>query len=253
MKPSIYEPLIHLEQPTLYLPTTGTDITGGGLGPAWVGDGVAVVSHPAPSAGFTTQFPRRRFTSVAGTNEELGAHSPLLSAWRGNAAKLGGFYFSCRFMVNAIPDTAVRLFVGLSAGAAVCKTAFASAPANTIGLWCDSTDAGSLSILTVDSTPTRFSTPLGTAQTLTAGKLYEFVMICNPGGQSTIVTNLIDVGLGTLLSTQNPGSNLPLNTAFMAPQVGLSNAAHNAGGDCSLDVIHCYLRPNLRLTPLGTA
>jgi|KBSSwiStaDraftv2_1062776.scaffolds.fasta_scaffold103010_2 hypothetical protein len=256
MKPSVYEPCLYLEQPVLYLPTTGTDIGGRGFGPAWVGDGVAAVSHPTPTAGFTTQFPRRRFTSAAGPqDQELGAHSPAVVAWRGNAIKLGGFYFSARFMVNAIPNTSIRLFVGLSAGAAVCKTAFASTPANTVGLWCDSTDAGNLTILTADATPTPHTTTLQTAQTLTAGTLYEFVMIANPspsGTPGTIVTNLINVGTDALLTSQNVSVNAPASTAFMAPQIGLSNRGNTAGGDCSLDVISVYLRPNLRLTPLGT-
>jgi len=168
---------------------------------------------------------------------------------------LGGFYFSARFMVNAIPNTSIRLFVGLSAGAAVCKTAFASTPANTVGLWCDSTDAGNLTILTADATPTPHTTTLQTAQTLTAGTLYEFVMIANPspsGTPGTIVTNLINVGTDALLTSQNVSVNAPASTAFMAPQIGLSNRGNTAGGDCSLDVISVYLRPNLRLTPLGT-
>jgi hypothetical protein len=254
MNPSIYEPALHREPRTLYLPTTGTDIGGRGLGPAWVGDGIAVVSHPALAAGFTTQFPRRRFTSAGGTsNQELGAHSPELSAWRGNAVKLGGFYFSCRFMVNAIPDTVIRFFCGLAKG--VSPALNNTLPANTVGLWCDTADAGALSIGNADSGGVNEKFALSSGVTLTAGVLYDFVMIANPSPSNspgTIVTNLYNVGTDTLLCTQNPGNRLPASTEFLAPHVALSNANHTAGGDCSLDVIHCYLRPNLRLTPLGS-
>jgi hypothetical protein len=250
-KPSIDEPALAWEQPTVYLPTSGTDITGGSLARTWDGDGFAVVSHPALGNTFATQFPRRRFTSGGGAHadQELGAHCPQATAWRGNAASRGGFFFSSRFMVNAMPATDIRFFCGLSAGAAVCISN--TPPANSLGLWCDTTDAGNLTILNVDSGGTAEKLALSSAQTLTVGTLYEFVIHCNPN-QGGAATQLFNVGTGALLATQNPGAHMPLNTAFLAPQIGLSNAAHTAGGDYSLDVICVYLRPNLKLTPLGT-
>jgi hypothetical protein len=269
MNPNIYEPTLFREQPILYLPASGTIITGRGLGPDWAGDGVGVVSHPALGAGFTTQFPRTRITSAAGPqNQELGAHLPNASdarAWRGNAASRGGFYFASRFMVNAIPNNSIRLFCGLSvATAGVCKQIFSAIPNNTVGLWCDTGDSASLTIVVVDNAGGRTNVPMalvnGTPQTLTltAGVLYEFVMLANPN-QNTIVTYISDISAGTLLRTQNvnastpPNTGIPLNTAFMAPQVGLSNGtANTAGGDCSLDLISAYLRPNLKLTPTGS-
>ena len=262
-KPSIYEPVQYREGVILYLPASGTVITGRGLGPDWAFDGIGTVSHPAPGATFATQFPRTRVTSVAGTqNQELGAHLPNASdarAWRGNAASRGGFYFACRFMVNAIPATTIRFFCGLSAATSgVCKAAVSgSGPPNTVGLWCDTGDSANLTILNVDNAGAFQKMPLQSSQTLTAGVVYEFVMICNPatagGPQGTIVTNLINVSTGALLCTQNPGTNLPASTAFMAPQIGLSNGTANlAGGDTSLDWMSVYLRPNLLLTPTGS-
>jgi hypothetical protein len=257
MKPSVYEPVLYHEAPALYLPNW-TDATGKGIGPAWTRDGAkGTVSHPALAAGFTTEFPRTRITSTANSDNELGVRLPVAMCYRGSVAPRGGFYFSARFMVNAIPDTAVRMFAGLSAqtGAGVCVSN--TIPANTVGLWCGSGDAGNLTVVTADSTGGAVggghatATALSAAQTLTAGKLYEFVMIANPA-QNQIATQLIDVGIDTLLATQNVSLTMPANTTFVGPQVALSNAAHAAGGDTSLDVISCYLRPNLRLVPLGT-
>jgi len=254
MKPSIFEPALKGEQVILYLPDTGTSATGRGLGPAWA-SGLAAISHPVPTAGFTTEWRRTRFTSIALTaNLELGVHLPNagdVSAWRGNAASRGGFYFETLFMVNAIVNTSIRMFAGLSAQTSDGVCVSNTVPANSVGLWCDTTDAGNLTIVTADSGGSATKTALASAHTLTAGILYRFRILCNPGNQPTIVTQLENWGTDAVIGTQNVGATLPANTAFMAPQVGLSNAANTAGGDCTLDIASIYLRPNLRLTPLG--
>jgi hypothetical protein len=250
MKPTIYEPVMRREQPILYLPSVGTTLTGGGIGPPWAGDGVAVVSHPAPAAGFVTEWQRTRFTSAASADNECGVHLPNKVVYRGNATSRGGFFFSALFSVFDIPDTTIRFFAGLSAGAAVCLSNVV--PANSVGLWCDTTDAGNLTIVTTDNVGGVTKAALASAHTLTAGVLYEFVLRCNPNtGGNTLVTQLNNFGTDTVIASQTVGATMPLNTVFMAPQVGLSNAAHAAGGDVVLDLYNVYLRPNLRLVPLG--
>ena len=251
MKPSIYEPMLMHEQPMLYLPQGGTDVIGCGIGPEWTRSGAGVVSHPTPTAGFTTQFRRTRITSAASIDNELGVHQPNVCAWRGNATSRGGFFFKARFLVNAIPNTAVRLFAGLSAQTATGVCISNTVPANTVGLWCDAGDSGSLSVVTCNNAASATKNALAAAHTITAGVLYEFLMICNPS-QSIIVTQLNNVGTGAVIASQNVAATMPDNATFMAPQVGLSNAANAAGGDTVFDVYAIYLRPNLRLTPLGT-
>jgi hypothetical protein len=260
MKPSIYEPTLRRESPILYLPASGANVTGRGLGPDWDRTGAGTVTHPTPTATFLGQFPRTRVTSAASQNNELGVHLPNASdarLWRGNATSRGGFFFSTQFIVNAILNNNVRLFAGVSAqtGTGVCISN--TVPANTVGLWCDDADGANLTIVTTDNAAAKTKTVLKNASgvdtplTLAAGVLYEFVMICNPN-QAVIVTYIVDISADTLLRTQNVGSTMPLNTAMLAPQVGLSNAQNAAGNDHSFDVISIYARPNLRLTPLGT-
>jgi len=253
MKPSVFEPALKDEQVMLYLPQQGTDVIGCGIGPEWTRDSVAggTVSHPAPTNSFTGQWRRTRITSTAASNNELGVHQPVVCAWRGDAASRGGFYFEAKFMVNAMVDTDIRLFCGLSAqvSAGVCISN--TVPDNTVGLWCDDTDAANLTIVTKGTGGSATKTALASVHALTAGVLYRFRMLCNPN-QTIIVTQLENHGTGAVIGTQNVGSTMPTSTVFMAPQVGFSNATNNAGGDCSFDVISCYLRTNLRLTPLGT-
>jgi len=251
MKPSGFEPTLKDEQPMLWLPSSGTDIIGSGIGPEWTRDSLSgTVSHPALTAGFTTQFRRTRITSTAVSNNELGIRQPNVCAWRGNTGVRGGFYFEAKFMVNAMVDTDIRLFVGLSAqtGTGVCISN--TVPDNTVGLWCDDTDAANLTIVTKGTGGLSTKTPLASAHTLTAGILYRFRMICNPN-QASIVTQLENHGAGTVIGTQNVTATMPTNTVFMAPHVGFSNATNAVGGDCSFDVVSAYLRPNLRLVPLG--
>ena len=250
----VWHPRLDCEQPILYLPASGTTLTGRGLGPDWAGDGVAVVSHPTPASGFTTQFRRTRFTSAASADNELGVHLPNaadMSCYRGSVASRGGFFFRAWFMVNAIPNTTIRFFAGLSAATTgVCLSD--TVPANTVGLWCDTTDAGSLTVVTNDaSAGSSTKNALASAHTLTAGTLYEFTMQSNPA-QGSIVTQLVNKGTDAVIGSQNVSATMPATTTMMGPQVGLSNAANAAGGDTSLDIILIYARPNLKLVPDGS-
>lgn len=257
--PGQAEPRLSHEQPIWYLPATGTDAAGCGVGPAWTTDANATVSHPAPTSGYDTQFRRTRFTSTANSNIHLGlmfANSDHCSVWRGNATSRGGFYFRALFRVNAIPNNTIRFFAGLSAQVGTGVATSNTLPNNTMGLWCDTTHSASLKFGACDNGGTSSSTALTNATTLTAGTLYDFIMIANPN-QGVVVTQLVnaeddtDGFMGTVLNSQNFGTNLPGSTVFLAPQVGLGNAANNAGGDTSLDIYTIYVRPNLRLRPQG--
>lgn len=240
------------DQAIWYQPSTGTDVVGKGIGPDWTRAGAGVVSHPALGTSYVDNFRRTRITSAASIDNELGVRQPVLSAFRGNAQSRGGFYFTALFKVNAIPNNAIRLFVGLSAsGTAVCTLGTGAIPDNTMGLFCDETDNAVLSFGSRDATAQNKETLTG-SPVLTAGTLYEWIMLCNPN-QATVVTQLRNAGTDTVIRSQNfqgGGSlRIPLNTVFMAPQVGLSNAANAAGGDTAFDIYSIYLRPNLRLVP----
>jgi hypothetical protein len=244
------------EQPIIYQPGSGSTLGGGyGTTPAWAST-CGNISHPVPtSTSYITQFRRSRFTSVATTqNQELGARigaADGVCAWRGNASQRGGFYFSCRFVINSFPaNNNIRMFVGLTAqtSAGVCIST--GIPNNTIGLWVDEFQAGKLNTIARDTTGTSVVN-LQNAPLFATGILYEWVMIANPN-QGVVVTQLINVGTNTLIATQNPSANLPVNTAFLAPQFGLSNVTNVTGGDCSFDVYGMYLRPNLLLLQTGT-
>ena len=247
-----FQPRLVHEQPIWYQPASGVVVTGRGIGPDWDRTGVGTASHPAPANSFINQFRRTRVANVAAVaDQELGVHLPNAedaSLWRGDAANLGGFYFSARFTVNTRTFTSIRCFVGLSAqtGTGVCVSD--TVPNNTIGLWCDSTDAAVLSIVTKAAVGTT-KNALTTAHTLQTGILYEFVMIANPNQANTILTHLINVGTGALISSQSVNVTLPTATVFMAPQAGMSNAANLGAANTAFDIISIYARPNQLLIP----
>jgi len=258
MKPSgPYFPRPDFEQCLLYLPDTGTSAAGTGLGPAWTTHANATVSHPAPASGFTTEWRRTRFTSTANSNIHLGpyfANSDLCCAFRGGSSPRGGFYFNALVRVNAIPATSIRFFAGLSAqtGTGLCTSN--TVPANSIGIWCDDTDAASLSFVSTDGSANANKQALSSAVTLTAGVLYRIELFCYPA-QSTVLSVIRNVGADTVLAETSTAGGaslyIPSSTAMMAPQVGLGNAANATGGDTDLDVYSIYLRPNLKLVQQG--
>lgn len=202
IKDGTFQRALFRDQQALYLPSFGTDATGRGIGPAWTRDGATgTVSHPVPATGFANEFLRTRITSTAAIDNELGVRLPIALVHRGNAASRGGFFFSSRFIVNAIPNNAIRFFAGLSSVAAgVCQANALTGDA--VGLWCDATDAAALSLVQRENTLTT-KTPLTTTTTLTAGTFYRFEIICDPGNQGTMVTRLFNEATDALIWTQH--------------------------------------------------
>jgi len=265
-----YQPFMGYEQPLLWMPSTGTDATGAGVGPPWVTSSTCTVATVSVGTTYQTQFRRTRFSSSGGNaDENLGVNfnnSDVCCLWRGNSDTgptipqyRGGFFYLARFIATTIPaSTTVRLFAGVSAQVgtdnAVCQSN--TVPANTMGLWIDTTDSLTFKLVTCDSGATATKATLGAGFTLTAGELYEFRMIVNPN-QSVVVNQLFKLGTlsggertQTLLATQNTSSTLPSATTFMAPQVGMSNGTANlTAADTEFDVVCVYARPNLGLTP----
>lgn len=252
---STHQPGLLREQPILYLPDSTNSPAGRGLGPDWASDGVSVVSHPLPTGSFAGQFRKTRFTSAAVTaNQELGVHLSDAMLWCGASltspytTSIGGFHFLSRFRINAIPNNAIRLFVGVSSqlGAGVVIDPAGNWPNDTAGLWVD-TGSGLVATPAYRAAgggaPTLAGSNYGA---LVVGDVYEYQTICIPAA-STLVTTLRNLSTETLISSGQINTARPTNTVMMAPQVGLSNAGNVIGGDVSFDIMSIYARPNLRL------
>lgn len=230
---SAVQPFLGTNRVVLFQPQTGTTGTGGALGPVWTSNGT--VTHPTPSTtapALSNQMKRTRYANVVTTtNQQLGPRFNAASEqmfWRGNASGLGGFYFYTRFIVELWPAATVRIFAGLSSTATGSVCISDTVLANTCGLWHDTTDpatgAGAFNFVTKDATTaTKQSITLSNA--IAAGNSYDFTMTCDPNG-STLYWRLVDL-VNNVTYTNSTSTTLPANTAFMQPQVQMSNGTAN--------------------------
>lgn len=214
-----------------FSPSTGTTGTGAVYGgPSWSSNGT--VSHPNPATtapAISNQLKRTRYANVATTtNQQLGPRFNAASEqqfWRGNAAGLGGFFFFTRFIVELIPAATIRIFAGLSSTATGSVVTSDTVLANTCGLWHDTTDEiNRFNFVTKDaSTATKQTITLN--NNIVAGNTYDFYMWCAPNG-STLYWRLDDV-VNNVIYENNTSTTLPVSTAFMQPQVQMSNGTAN--------------------------
>lgn len=212
----------------LYLPNGGSTV-GLSLGLAWTTGGT--VSHPTPastSPAIYNQQKRTRWANVVTTtNQILGLRTATAEKrfWRGNAAGLGGFNFHARFAIGLWPAATVRLFVGLNdsnAGYVISDTL----TGNGCGLWHDTAEAATvLNFVTRDgTTATKAAITLATA--LAAAQCFDFWMWSAPNG-GVIGYKLVELNTGTTLVDTTTSTTIPLTTAFMGPELAMSNGTAN--------------------------
>lgn len=242
------QPFLGSNRVQMFIPQTGTTGTGGNFGTAWTSNGT--VTHPTPattSPAISNQMKRTRYANVVTTtNQQLGPRFNAASEqqyWRGNASGLGGFFFQTRFIVELYPASTVRIFAGLSSTSTGSVCISDTVLANTCGLWHDTTDpstgAGAFNFVTKDAT-TATKQQITLSNAIAAGNSYEFTMFCPPNG-STITWRLIDI-VNNVTYTNSTSTTLPASTAFMQPQVQMSNGTANvtvttsAIGICSIYV-----------------
>jgi hypothetical protein len=212
----------------LYLPNNGSTV-GLNLGLGWTTGGT--VSHPTPSStspAIYNQQKRTRWANVVTTtNQILGLRTAVAEKrfWRGNAAGLGGWNFHARFAIGLWPAATVRLFVGLNDSTAGW-VASDTLTGNGCGLWHDTTEAATvLNFVTRDgTTATKAAITLATA--LAAGQCFDFWMYCPPNGGS-IGYALRELNTNTLLVDTTTQTTIPLTTAFMGPELAMSNGTAN--------------------------
>lgn len=212
----------------IYLPNNGTTV-GLNLGQAWTTSGT--VSHPTPSSTAPAIYSQRKRTRwanvVTTTNQTLGLRTATAEKrfWRGNAAGLGGFNFHCRFAIGLWPAATVRLFVGLSDqnAAVVASDTLAG---NCCGLWHDTTEAASVLNFVTRNGTSSTKAAITLAANLAAGRCFDFWMWSDPNG-GVIGYKLVELNTGTTLVDTTTSTNIPLATAFMGPEMMMSNGTAN--------------------------
>lgn len=218
-----------------YVPSSSTNggtATLGGWGISWTAGGT--VSHPTPSStspAVVNQMHRTRYANVVTTtNQTLGIMSNaagLPQFWRGNSSNVGGFFFAVRFVVELWPAATVRIFVGLSDSTTAQATLdIASMTGNLCAFAHDTTDAASVLWFVTRDGSTTHKTAITLANNLAAGQSFDAYIFCKPG-DSTIYYRLDEINGGTTLADTSETNNIPTATAFMGPQIHMSNGTAN--------------------------
>ena len=223
------QPALFANHIVRYMPNTAA-IVGLNLGIGWVAGGT--ISHPTPATtapAIVNQMYRTRFANVVTTtNQTLGITAMATgspSFWLGNAAGLGGFFFYARFIVELWPAATVRLFVGLS-DQSTAVSASDTYAGNLCGLSHITTDAATVLKFVTRNGTTATTTNITLTGALAAGQAFDFYMYAPPNA-TTLYYRLDDINAGTTLTDTSTTTTLPTNTAFLGPQLTMSNGTAN--------------------------
>lgn len=193
----------------------------------------AAQAHPArASTNAMSSLVRATFGTGTTATGASGIQSAATVAWRGNAANLGGFFFSARFGIETLAAD-MRAFVGLSANNAA-MAADASTWNNTIGIAKDSAD----SVWQVVCRGTAVTkTPTGC--TVTAGQILDMFLFAAPNG-SDITVRLVDAVSGTVyVDNVAFTTNIPAATTFLYMQAHTQSVTGTTAKLLALNRMYC--------------
>lgn len=189
-----------------------------------------------------TELCSRRYAASATSRRPRRAPRPgtrhgLLQFWRGNAAGLGGFFYLARFGIAQF-QTNLRAFVGLYGTATAIGNVNPSTLLNMVGLAVDSGQT-TWRIMRNDGSGTATAIDLGAnfPANTSGADMYELALWCAPNA-GTI--NYRVERLNTAFIAEGVlSTDLPVNTALLAPQIWVNNGATAAA--VAIDVASQYL------------
>lgn len=219
--------------------TTTTTSTGFWIGTTGSGGGTYVTLLPTTTSNYTA-MKRGLYSNAATTlNQVLGVRSTEAMFFRGSTGVQGGFFFFCRFGLEAW-TTGARLFIGLATGSAVIASD-PSALNNTVGFCVDAGDTA-ITFLTRDtSTPTK--TSISGQPALASGQGYDAYIFCKPN-DNTIYFRLDNLNTGATIINSSTTSTLPVNTTLLTSNSLASNAALTSINSVRIGVNKIYIESN---------
>ena len=193
---------------------------------------VAGGTFPAPSsASYYAAQARNRIPCAAGANSQTIFQfftQPWL--WFGNAAGLGGYRYEMEFGVDTTVAT-TRIACGLFNAAPVITVTEPSSKTDCIFLGADSTDVN-LQIMCNDSAGACSKIDLGASFPVAANACYRLELVVAPNGASVAYTvTRLDVAA---TATGTLSADLPANTTFLGPILGIGNAGTAAAAALGL-------------------
>jgi hypothetical protein len=193
-----------------------------GFGSTSTGSGTCTAPVPAST---NLKTSTRRLTFSTGTTAGTVAYQKqnVLQNWRGNAAGLGGFFFTTRFGINTLV-AGNRAFVGM-ADSIVAPTNVDPTTNTTpgkIGMAINANTGNWNFVNNITGTaPT--VTNLGASFPVNTTDLFELIMYCSQNC-SSIGWRVTDLSTGAQTSG-SVSSNMPASTTFLAPLFWITNNA----------------------------
>lgn len=199
-----------------------------------VTNSASTYTNPAlATTDFKAAVRRARLTTTATSGNVAYSRPASTMTWRGNAAGLGGFFFTTRFGLGATAANN-RAYVGLTDS--IANPTNVDPTTNNgygkIGVAIN-TNTGNWNFITNASGTAPTVTALGANFPVNTTDLYELALFSAPNG-STIGWRVKNLGTGNQTSG-SVSANMPNNTTFLAPvwwmstNVNTAVAIENAG------------------------
>lgn len=209
---------------SLINPAGGSTLTTfvGGYGSTFTNTGTA--NNPTPaSTNLLTSTRRATFSSGVTAGTVASHRQSTLQVWRGNAAGVGGFFYTIRFGTETLA-AGNRAFVGMSDSTAAptnVDPTTTTAPGK-IGVAINA-NTGNWKFVNNATGTAPTVTDLGTAIPVNTTDLYELVLFAAPNS-TTINYRVTDLSTGGQV-TNSVTTNIPSTTTFLAPQFWITNNA----------------------------
>jgi hypothetical protein len=236
----IFQPSLFANKVTWFTPQgNGTTVTSVNYGNSTTG---TVTAANVATTSFFTSLRRVSYVTINTLGNSAGTRHNLAQFWRGNAAKLGGFFMVVRFGISQT-KTGYRWFVGMSATTGALGNVQPSTFLNILGLGQDTGDAN-IQFMHNDGTGAATKVDLGVSwpRPTAATQFYEFRLCCPSNGTNILwsLENLdpsapaITGGDTTLVPT-----DIPSTTTLLSPQIWINNGTTN--GVAAIDVASLYI------------
>jgi hypothetical protein len=186
-----------------------------------------------------TSMRRISYISAGTAGSSGGVKYNTLHYWRGNAAGLGGFFFSCRFSFALLP-AGYRFFVGMYGSATNPTNADISTQLNLIGVGKDAADTAP-QFMHNDGTATALKTSTALALPTTSDVL-EVRVFCKPN-DTVISMSCQYINGGTAAMYTSGTTDLPASTQGLLPMLWANNGVTASAIDPEL--LSMYLETDL--------
>ncbi len=209
-----------------------------GIGGGAVNSGTFTNPTQANTSLYTAQFRGAWATVVTTANQQVGWRGPATNYWfRGGTAGQGGFFFVCRFGIEAW-TAGDRLFVGMNSAPTTCVTGQPSANVNMCGFGIDATDTA-ITFMHNDGSGTATKTAIA-GTTLASLQGYDAYIFMKPN-DGTIYYRLDDVNAGTTLVDASTATDVPAANTTMGANAVMGNAANALVTAAQIGIVSVYV------------